>query len=88
MDVPLSGTELKTRVIPVSAGWNLVGSINTILPVQGITSNPEGLMASPFYGYKNGYTTSDTLKPSKGYWVKVNRDGFLFLNTGAVEFTK
>ncbi len=77
--ITLQGTGLQTLTIPVSAGWNIVGSLSSPFAVANITSNPAGIVTSQFFTYKNGYLVSDTVNPSKGYWVKVSESGTLTL---------
>jgi len=55
--------------ISVNAGWNLIGGYDYNASTSGITSNPPGIINSPFYGYNGGYYIADTLKPGYGYWV-------------------
>jgi hypothetical protein len=64
----------------VVSGWNMVGSIGAALPVTQVTSNPGGLVVSPFYAYASGYAASSTIEPHKGYWVKVQQAGELILS--------
>ncbi|MBM4176845.1 MAG: choice-of-anchor D domain-containing protein [Ignavibacteria bacterium] len=52
----------------VAAGWNMIA-----IPLNASNMTKTGLFptaTSPAYGYSNGYITSDTLTPSKGYWLK------------------
>ena len=67
------------RAASVSEGWNLVGSISATLPAGAITSEPPGLVTSNFFGFEGMYTTSDSVKPGKAYWVHVNENGKLIL---------
>ncbi|HMD14093.1 MAG TPA: SdrD B-like domain-containing protein, partial [Bacteroidota bacterium] len=78
----LSGLPLPADTIAVADGWNLVGSLSTILPISSITSNPPGMVTSNFFGYNGSYKTSDTIYPGKGYWIKVNQSGTLILSAG------
>lgn len=66
------GTEPDT--IFVSAGWNLIGSKFAGAVSDIVTSVPQGIIASPFYKYspQGGYSASDTLEKSTGYWVKIS----------------
>ncbi len=77
----LTGENIHTDSISVKAGWNLIGSISSPIPVQSIESIPGGLITSDFFGYTNGYVTSSTIEPGKGYWVKVSEDGILVLTS-------
>lgn len=73
----VNGTLLNSVAIEVREGWNLLGSLSQSLAVTEISSTPGGIVTSEFYEYENGYTTTDTLRPGKGYWVKVNQAGTL-----------
>ncbi len=68
--------------IHVVTGWNMIGSISYPVPTSGITSTPGGMTTSTFFGYNGGYTPADTIKPGKGYWVKVSEAGTLYLSSG------
>jgi uncharacterized protein (TIGR02145 family) len=83
-NIPLFGAERYTDTFTVKQGWNLIGSISFLVRVNQIISKPDGNINSKFFGYAPGvgYEEVDTLQPGKGYWVKVNQDGELFL--GAV----
>jgi len=65
----------------VIEGWNLVGSISDPLAVNMISSNPGGIITSDFYEYQSGYSTTNTIQPGKGHWVKVNQSGELIFST-------
>jgi hypothetical protein len=67
--------------IDVVAGWNLVGSISIPVAVTSLTSIPPGLVTSNFFGYVAGYVHSDTILPSRGYWVKVSQGGKLVISS-------
>jgi uncharacterized protein (TIGR02145 family) len=59
----------------VVAGWNLVGS-----PCDGaissiVTTDPPGIIISPWYRYSGGYQQATTLTAAEGYWVKVIQAG-------------
>jgi hypothetical protein len=77
----ITGIERTHDSIPVTSGWNMIGSISQPVPVLSITSSPPGIQTTPFFGYGVSYTATDTIYPSKGYWVKVNQDGTLFLSS-------
>lgn len=78
--VSLLGDMIYADTVQVVEGWNLVGSISSSLPVSQIVSEPGGIITSQFYGYEGNYFVADTIKPGKGYWVKVNQSGELILS--------
>ncbi len=70
--------------IVVKQGWNMVGSLSYPIDVDAVTTVPSGIIESPFFGYASGYTAADSIKPPLGYWVKVNADGAILLDTTTV----
>jgi hypothetical protein len=79
--VTITGTPIDEDTIPVTHGWNLIGSISTPIATSSITSIPPGLATSSFFGYTTSYVVTDTIEPGKAYWVKLNLDGKLILTT-------
>jgi len=75
----MTGVPLTEDTVRVSAGWNMIGSISKPLPVSAITSIPPGIVTGQFWGYSGGYVSSDTIKPARAYWVKINSTGRLIL---------
>ncbi len=67
--------------IPVKKGWNLVGSAYKTVPVSSVTTNPSGILQSPFFEYNGGYSQATELVKGKGYWVKVKQNGEIILRT-------
>ncbi len=77
----ISGFPRAVDSLDVVEGWNLIGSISSPLAVELIGSIPSGIITSEFFGYQHGYSTSSTIVPGKGYWVKVNQTGTLILSS-------
>jgi hypothetical protein len=78
----VSGLKVGLKVIPVVAGWNLVGVFENDVLVSQITSTPNDIISSQFYGYSSGYNSVTTLVSGKGYWVKASQIGTLNLPVG------
>ncbi len=78
----ISGTPLDTVGIPVTAGWNLIGTVDHDIPAPS-----GGIVTSNFYGYSDGYKIADTLKKGHGYWVKTSGSGSIDLGPGALPRT-
>jgi hypothetical protein len=76
----LLGVYRRELVIPIHPGWNLIGSISSMVPVSSIVSNPGGIVTSQFFGYDGSYYVSQTIDPGKAYWVKVSEAGTLKLS--------
>jgi M6 family metalloprotease-like protein len=79
--VPMSGVPIDKDTIDVLPNWNLIGSIDDPLPVANIVPLSTTIQ-SRFFGYDRGYHFSDTIKPGKGYFVKVDAPGKLILSLG------
>ena len=79
------GFPIVQESIAVATGWNLIGSLTTSIGVRTFATEPEAMISSPVFGYQpaSGYTSVDTIKPGKGYWIKVNTDGLLILSATA-----
>jgi len=70
----LQGGPLSSLAIPLSEGWNMIGSVDHSVdfPVGGI------VIAGP-YSFEDSYTLQSVLEPGKGYWVKAASAGELTL---------
>jgi photosystem II stability/assembly factor-like uncharacterized protein len=83
-----TGDSITIDTINVRAGWNLIGSISHPVNVSDIVAVPENLTASEYFGYKNGYFSTDTIEPKSGYWIKAKTDGQLILSSPPPLMTK
>jgi hypothetical protein len=75
--VTICGKEVELSTISVTVGWNLISIYDTNIEVNQITSTPDGILKTPFYGYTNGYFVSPILESGKGYWIKVSEAGII-----------
>ncbi len=82
--VELNGEWVYADTIAVETGWNMIGSISNPIAVGTINSDPPDIMVSDCFGYNNSYFITDSIKPGKGYWVKVNQPGSLILNSSSI----
>jgi len=76
----ITGSRILRDSIPVSAGWNLIGSISTPVDTSSITTIPPGLRASNYFGYSAGYSPVAQIAPGQGYWVKASGAGYFVLD--------
>jgi hypothetical protein len=84
---PITGTYVYNDTVPVSTGWNLIGSVAQAIPVSAITSSPPGLSTSELFGYSGSYVATDSIYPGHAYWIKVNGNGEMFLSPSPVMFS-
>jgi transposase-like protein len=81
--VDISGDSSYVDTISLRIGWNLIGSLTMPISVNSIVTDPPGILTSDYFGFNGTYVRSDTLFPSKGYWIKSNADGKLILSSSA-----
>ncbi|MGA9115746.1 MAG: M1 family metallopeptidase [Bacteroidota bacterium] len=67
----------------LAEGWNLVGGLSAPAQASQASTIPPGLVASPFFGFGEEYTTAAVLSPGRGYWVKMAGSGSLILRSAA-----
>lgn len=78
--VPVTGVPQDSVAVPVTTGWNLIGTISQPVAVSSVTPVPPGIIQSAFYDYRpEGYFAVDTLWPGAGTWVKCSGSGHLIL---------
>jgi hypothetical protein len=84
-DFQLLGMSTSLESVQVSTGWNIIGSLSSPFLASSIVSDPPGIRTGQFLEYDGTqYVTSDTIKPGKGYWVRVTQNGKLFLSTSPI----
>ena len=79
--IPIKGIPITDDTIDVIEGWNLIGSVGIPILVSSIISEPGEMVTSAFFKYDGNYNVSDTISPGDGYWVKVDRDGKLYISS-------
>ncbi len=77
-----TGFSAPLDTIPVTTGWNLVGSITTPFSVAGIETSPDSIISSAIFGYSGTYVAADSIKAGFGYWVKSRQPGVLYFQAG------
>jgi hypothetical protein len=78
-NVSIPGIPRSSDSVDVSSGWNMIGSVSSLLSITNVVPSSGVNIVSPFYQYQNGYATTTTLYPGKAYWVKVSASGKLYL---------
>jgi len=82
--VSISGLPAIAETIAVVQGWNLIGGISSPVATTMVGSIPPGIVVSNFFKFVTlqGYESSVTIDPGKGYWVKTDQAGSLIISTG------
>jgi hypothetical protein len=78
--IPIPGTKRLLDTIDVLSGWNMIGALSEPVAASSIGVIPEGITASPVFGYDGGFRREDTLRPGAGYWIKTDQPGKLILD--------
>jgi uncharacterized protein (TIGR02145 family) len=68
--------------VRVKDGWNLIGSVNAGAILEVLSTVPDNIITSSFFGYTpgTGYQSKDTLGKGVGYWLKVKEDGVIIFS--------
>ncbi|HLX12064.1 MAG TPA: T9SS type A sorting domain-containing protein, partial [Bacteroidota bacterium] len=69
------GTDNQTITVSLAQGWNMIGTISYPTDIANISTTPDGIIQTPFYGYQKGYHPETTLEPMHSYWVKSSSAG-------------
>jgi hypothetical protein len=80
----VAGAPVARDSIPVTAGWNMIGSISSQVDTATVMTIPPGIRVSNFFGYNGSLSSVAMLVPGKAYWVKVSGPGVLVLSQPAL----
>ena len=78
--ISFPGVPIETDSIKVTSNWNIIGSVNSPIPVSSIIQSPSGIVSSQYFGYNGMYYIASTIEPGAAYWVKTKNPGTLILN--------
>ena len=79
-EVSYIGDERYSDTIDLLPGWNMIGTLSFTVSTSSAIFEPPGISTGIFFGYGNGYFTSDSLLPFHAYWIKSNQVGKLYLS--------
>jgi uncharacterized protein (TIGR02145 family) len=81
--VVVEGDVVIRDTLVLQAGWNLIGGLSLLVPVDSIETNPPGIITADAFVYiaGQGYRRVDTLYPGFGYWVKANEGGSVVITS-------
>jgi hypothetical protein len=81
--VGMVGTPVTSLIMPVVAGWNLIGGLTADVPLAYVTASPPEIQESGFFAFDGEtYQQVTSLAPRRGYWVKMNGPGYLVMSSG------
>jgi len=70
---------------PYGYGWNMIGALSAMMPVANIQSTPATGLKSIFgWDPSQGYIVPSSVEPGKGYWVRVDPNTTLRMETSPV----
>lgn len=76
----IQGAEIDSITIPVTAGWNMIGSITYPTTLSALSS-PDGVTFTNLFGYRRAYYQTSTLEAYRAYWLKASKDGHITIRT-------
>ncbi len=78
----ISGSDRTQCVIPLNAGWNMLGGPNCNVPLSSIIDPGGIIIPGTLYGYAGSYITATSVDGTKGYWIKTNSAGTITISCG------
>jgi len=76
----ISGIPINELTISLNEGWNLISGISTPLDITAIQDQDGIIIFGTVYGFtSDGYSNAENIEPGKGYWVRANNSGSIFL---------
>ncbi len=86
--IDVVGTAFNLDTVNLAESWNMIGTVTNDVVVSGITQIPGGIVVSQYFGYESGYSSEDTLKGGKAYWVKAGPGGGQIVLSSSVALPK
>ncbi|MBI3193952.1 MAG: T9SS type A sorting domain-containing protein [Ignavibacteriae bacterium] len=80
--LPLQGGPRNNDTIEVADSWNMIGTTSIPVDTGNVSTLPENLLASNFFGYNSGYYTANIIEPGRAYWIKASGAGSIILHEG------
>jgi hypothetical protein len=77
------GSSVECQLKP---GWNMVGSVSEDVPVENLTSDPDGVVLPIVYGWnpdERGYDKVEEIRPGDGCWVGAISEATLTIDSAA-----
>ena len=82
MECIFSGSPITETTVQLTTGWNLIGSISSLIDVNSIIDEEDLIIPGTVYGFTPaGYLNAEILEPGKGYWVRANSSGSIILTS-------
>jgi hypothetical protein len=78
----ISGTPIDTWTNDIRAGWNMIGSVITVVSIADPNDAPDGSVITPAYWWdpvSKSYILTTDIEPGKGYWAASVNDCTLTL---------
>jgi uncharacterized protein (TIGR02145 family) len=74
--------------VHVKTGWNIIGSVKDGAVPDVLSTIPDSIITTSFFGYEPGagYASTDTLGKGLGYWVKVSDDGVIIFGSSGLQY--
>jgi hypothetical protein len=81
--IGIEGLPQALDTIKLVQGWNLIGAGSKAVHPGSVIQSPTNTVKSSYFGYVGSYLIADSLRPSKGYWVKSAGVGTLVISSSA-----
>jgi uncharacterized protein (TIGR02145 family) len=84
----MSSSIFAQDTVYVKAGWNIIGCVKAGAVPDVLSTDPDSIITTSFFGYEPGagYASTDTLGKGRGYWVKVSYDGAIIFGSSGTQY--
>jgi hypothetical protein len=80
--ITVTGCPVYCLTCEIKAGWDLIGSVITVVSIADPNDDPDGSVITPAYWWdpmSKGYILTTDIEPGKGYWTASINDCTLTL---------
>ncbi len=77
----ISGTQISSLTISLTAGWNLITGVTSPISVS-LIDDPNGIIINgTIFGFDGSYYVAETLYPGQGYWIRSSTSGTITISS-------
>ena len=89
LSLQLGGAAVGAETVSVRSGWNILGSASSAVSIGSLAPVSPATVTSSIFGYSAlaGYSAADSVRPGRGYWLKMSQDGQVVLSAPVVSNT-
>jgi hypothetical protein len=80
-NVLLSGLVINDWIIDVNEGWNLIGSVSTMVDANYFTTENSLIVPGTIFEFTGSYEIAESIHPGRSYWLRTFEEGVIILSS-------